>query len=106
MWFGNYGGCEGGWVDQTLNNMVTNKICKEKDVGWPNWNWGSDALECNTDTWWTDPGLDPSCDGGTGDKFVNPLLQYKSMEIERRGRRAVTDANINAMKNYMQVSNE
>jgi hypothetical protein len=97
--FGRNGECEGGWVDQTLNKMRTEKVCTKKDVSWPFWCINDDCLECGG-SWWADPGLDDSCamdvlDGphGTG--------SFRSVELQRGGNQP-SGTMVQALKDYLQ----
>ncbi|GMH93622.1 hypothetical protein TrVE_jg2036 [Triparma verrucosa] len=89
--FGRNGGCEGGWVSQSLNYMRSDGLCTKKDIPWVWYCWYDDCLVCDGN-WFTTDAKNPSCSrdklDGTG--------SWRSMYITNP-----TATTTNALKSYL-----
>ncbi|GMH64938.1 hypothetical protein TL16_g04080 [Triparma laevis f. inornata] len=89
--FGRNGGCEGGWMSQSLNYMRSDGLCTKKDIPWVWYCWYDDCLVCDGN-WFTTDAKNPSCNkdklDGTG--------SWRSMYITNP-----TAATTNALKSYL-----
>mmetsp|Transcript_680 Transcript_680/g.1440 ORF Transcript_680/g.1440 Transcript_680/m.1440 type:complete len:761 (+) Transcript_680:107-2389(+) len=89
--FGRNGGCEGGWVSQSINYMRSDGLCTKNDIPWVWYCWYDDCLVCDGN-WFTTDAKDPSCNRNKLDGTGN----WRSMYITTTSATAAT-----ALKNYL-----